>query len=597
MKNLNGYFEELLQQLNQDPQLFGQAFEMACKLGRLEAIDEYLDKRVDRGELYDTLATIYQKVLQKEPIGELPDFGEIQISRVQRAIMYYIFSLTQQDIKVKLELLKKGYTDDAYNLSIVKALRGYRQMVSIESLRQLYRAEPECFGYHGEQVVREQQQDCLFVPLGGGDEVGASAYFLRVDGFNILVDYGVKFAGEQLVYPDLDRLEEICPVDELDVIVITHAHLDHCGGLLELYKKCPKIQLLMTEQTKILMGCNMKSMAMTVSEQAVLEALLNRVASIPVGHNLKLFEGQLELRFYDAGHILGAVSVHIKTQNKGIFVTGDFCLDAQGTVGAMKLPEQERIDLVVTESTYGNRIQDTMRGRDYKTKLLQKEVTRQILEGKSILIPAFAIGRSQEVLVALKPIAEALKFRIYVDGLAAHMTMVYEELLGRELFRSPYIHLLKNHFYDTKAEFIEREFMQSPCCVVASSGMMNEGSIAAEYLKAVLPTTQGACILTGYQAEDTLGARLKHQMSIQGKRYLSIENELYPIKCEVREINLSAHPSMEDILGVVAYLEPSEVILVHGQVVDGESTILHQLLQNNNQLKVRQSNNNQIIHF
>ena len=115
--------------------------------------------------------------------------------------------------------------------------------------------------------------------------------------------------------------------------------------------------------------------------------------------------------------------------------------------------------------------------------------------------------------------------------------------------------------------------MSNTCCIVSSSGMLLEGSTSLEYAKKILTSENGVCILTGYQAEGTIGSKLKKQMEVDCDRYINIEEKCYKILAELNSFNLSAHANINEVLAIQLYLKANNVILVHGDHKEAKSLI------------------------
>lgn len=597
--NLNTIFDKLLAHFEYNTQSFSQLFEISCRLGRLNDIKPivYANKvqiLSNEMDLYPLLAKICLSVWSQVPVPKLPDLESLAETPTQKSNLRYILSLVVSQIDFKRQLLIEAYQLDNHNISVITKLLTLGEKVSLESLRQLYRVKGL------EQTTNTTNEDnkyFKFVALGGGNEVGASAYYIEINDCKILVDFGVKFEGEKAVPPSIEQLESLCDIKDLDAILLTHAHLDHCGGFLELYKRHPYINVIMTPDTQSLMRINMRGLCKDEGDQFKVEELMGKIVPLNYNKPLLLKNKQLHVEFFEAGHILGAASILLRTEDTNVFVTGDFCLEPQGTTGAMKPPEKIPIDILISESTYGSKKLSAYQTRDMRLEDLNTSVEKAILNGKSVLISGFALGRCQELLVGLLDLAEKMQFRIYIDGLAIEMTKLYNQLLDGKLLNSPWVHPLSHQFHSTRGAFIKNEFLETPCCVITSSGMLNEGSASAEYAKYVLPNENALCILTGYQAYNTLGDRVKRQMQVDGKKYVNIEQEMYPIKCDIQEHSLSAHPSIADILALTSYLEPNSVILVHGDAQEEKDTLLHQALKQHTGCAIYQSINNQAIYL
>lgn len=428
--------------------------------------------------------------------------------------------------------------------------------------------------------------------LGGGDEIGASSYLIKLDGFKALIDVGIKTSKDGFIYPNFEMLKDENGIyEELDGIFITHAHLDHCGALPQIAKIYPNVKIFMTEETKSLIKLNLMS-SLPKGETYYLDEVLNRAITLEVNYPLFFRKKNVKVEFYTAGHILGAVSILFEGSKANIFFTGDYSTKEQKTLEGMSVPIDKNIDILVTESTYGDK-DKVDHSKTYEYERLKSNVLKYIKENKHILIPTFSIGRAQEVISILKDLAKKEDFRIYVDGSAANVNKLYEKYLNINL-KGDNIYYYENLSYNDREDFIQEEFLTNKSVMVSSSGMLLEGSVATYYAKYILPRTDGVCMLTGYQAEDTLGSKLLSQMDINCDRYINIDNECYKLLSLVENYNLSAHASFNDIVALICKLKPANVILTHGYFAEDKSK-LQELIENYMDIYVHQSINNNWI--
>src|SRR3712207_4634753 len=258
-----------------------------------------------------------------------------------------------------------------------------------------------------------------------------------------------------------------------------------------------------------------------------------------------------------------------------------YCLYDQATVKGMDIPKNYKIDLLITENTYGNKVNSSLTSRNYEKQKFIYIVTDALENGNKVLIPAFSIGRSQEIISMLKDELNAFdNERLYIDGMVMRTNKIYEKFFNINL-KGNNIYTFKDGMYDTKSEFINQEVLNNKSCVVASSGMLQKGSTVIEYAINFLKRKDCVCILTGYQAEDTIGNSLKTQMNIDEDRYISINGELINIQCQLEEAKLSAHCTIEEILTLILKIKPKKVLLVHGSTKGNQSYIYKTLSQRN----------------
>lgn len=435
---------------------------------------------------------------------------------------------------------------------------------------------------------REDELGLEFLPLGGGDNIGASSYFLKVKEVNILIDAGIKLEGNKVIYPNYQLLIDKELINKLDYVIITHAHLDHCGGIVELYKLNKGIKPIMTRETKELLRFNLKHQFDNENDLYILDSLLDRIIILDFNKRIYLRNEEVSIELYRAGHILGASSIMIRSDKCSIFHTGDFCTRDQETIEGIDFPIGEKIDVLITESTYGD---SQCKSVNHECKRLKEFVQEKMNEGKQVLIPSFSIGRAQEILALISRKGES-RARVYLDGSAVEASAIYHKYAEKAMGDLRY-YIVDEKLYSSKKMFIEQEALSNSCCIVTSSGMLLEGSASSQYAKTMLGNDNCVCILTGYQAGGTLGLRLKEQLNFEHK-YITIEDERIIIKAELNEFNLSAHANLNEILALELCLKANNVILIHGEFKDKHS-ILEDKLNAIDNVKVYQSKNNDLI--
>ena len=392
----------------------------------------------------------------------------------------------------------------------------------------------------------------MMIPLGGGNEIGASAYLYFIGGRKILVDYGIRFNSKE-PFPDPQFLKSLAP--ELDAIVITHAHIDHCGAFHIASSLYPDTPVITTFETAELLSLMVEDAIKvryigreegSFSEYRIFDEAFLRIERKDFFEPFTI--GDVEITLFPAGHILGAASILFRWNGKSLFHTGDISLKEQYTVKGAVLPD-EKVNFLVMESTYYYSDRD---GGDESSLI---ESVRKIVEKKGkILIPVFALGRAQEIISILK---EGMRkgdippINVYVDGLAREVCNIYEHNIDKEFF----------NFYIQPAPFYEGLSYEEACeenlreadCIIATSGMLMENTPSYIYGKLIGKKSSNGIIFSGYLSEESFGYRL-----------LKDRKRLKNFRCQILKHHLSAHADREELKFIEEKLSPDRLILVHG---------------------------------
>jgi Cft2 family RNA processing exonuclease/dsRNA-specific ribonuclease len=406
--------------------------------------------------------------------------------------------------------------------------------------------------------------------LGGASAIGASSALLQVGETSILVDCGVRFkTGNAL--PDLQQLTG----KRLDAIVVTHAHSDHSGALPVVHDAYPDVPIYLTPPTQELISILQRDALQLMDREGDVPLYTERqVESMiarfrPVHHGDRIQVGDIDLMYLPASHILGASMVYLSTPAGHVLFTGDYSVEAQRTVPALTRPTFP-VDLLVTETTYGNRLHADRRTSENR---LVSRVAQVLEAGGRILIPAFAIGRAQEVLLILK---QALRHKqippcpIFVDGMVRSVCGVYSHhpryvsrALWRESSRSGHPFFSDSIVPVANAQARQDVLSAGACVIVASSGMLSGGP-SASYAAALARCDRDAILITGYQDEESPGRALLNLAEQSGPRPLRLGDQVVDVRCTFETYSLSAHADRMQMVGLIEALRPRTVVLVHG---------------------------------
>ena len=424
--------------------------------------------------------------------------------------------------------------------------------------------------------------------FGGANEVGASSTLIEIEDVRLLIDAGIRMGTDQdLQLPDFSEFDK---TGMPDAVLLTHAHTDHTGALPVLHKILPAdVKIYCTPATKAITKVLLEDSARRMEREeeddealrytlADVAAVLNRTETVDWLKPIEVCPG-VTARWIRAGHILGAAMIYVESRNESILMTGDVSVTKQMTIPNLDLTSwHQKPDVMVMESTYGNsehKVPEHKVLRKQEAKRLAADIAKVIAEGGKVLIPAFAIGRSQEVILILKDAMERKEipeFSVYVDGMVRDVNAVYTQYadeLQRTLRRKS--ERGEPLFYSDMVKKVEsRDERESilagdPCCIVASSGMLN-GGISNYYASQLVSNRKNLIAITGYQAKGTPGQALEDssKQETPDNRVWFLDDERFDVKCRVVRYRLSAHADSKELLNLVEKVQPRKLFLVHG---------------------------------
>jgi len=412
---------------------------------------------------------------------------------------------------------------------------------------------------------------------GGCEEVGASCLVLQVEGRNLLFDSGIRFGSRDRL-PDFRLVQELGGVD---AIVVSHAHMDHSGSLPVISREFPRAPVFMTPPTRdivrVLLYDSLKIMDREDEVPAYapehVEEMLERIRVHSFQNAFRPFDDrEIELVFYQAGHILGAAGVYLTSGEGALLYSGDISVTPQRTVSGIGFPRL-RPDVLILESTYGQRLHANRKVEERRLVEIVAEVAEN--RGK-ILIPAFALGRAQEVILILRSAINRKQLPplpVYVDGMVKDILALYRlhpgalrQELAKRIWRE------KDVFYSDGVQPVSSPAMRQrivagtdPCCIVSSSGMLSGGP-SCFYAEKLARGETNFIAITGYQDEEAPGRQLVDLLEIpEGEEKVwQLSGAAVPVSCRMGTYGLSAHADRGELLGVVQALSPRRVFLVHG---------------------------------
>ncbi|MBU0761918.1 MAG: beta-CASP ribonuclease aCPSF1, partial [Candidatus Altiarchaeota archaeon] len=373
-------------------------------------------------------------------------------------------------------------------------------------------------------------------------------------------------------------------INELDAVVISHAHLDHCGFVPYLYKYGYDGPIYCTEPTRDLMSLLvLDAVEIGVKGQNELPFSSKEVREM-IKHTIPLEYGEvaditpdIHLTLYNAGHILGSsiCHFHIGEGLHNLVYTGDFKFGDTRLLEAANY-EFPRAETLIMESTYGGRYDAQPKRKDAETELLNA-IKETISRGGKVLIPVFSVGRSQEVMMVLESAyrMRELDVPVYIDGMIFEATAIhtsYPEYLKNHIKHrifNGYNPFLVDAFQKVEGRKQRQEIIESPdaCIIIATSGMMTGGP-SVEYFRALAEDERNMICFVGYQAEGSLGRRIQN-----GLKEVVVEDDTGKTKgiktrIAVQTIDgFSGHADRRQLLGYSKKInpKPKRAIIMHGE--------------------------------
>ena len=432
--------------------------------------------------------------------------------------------------------------------------------------------------------------------MGGFKEVGRSCMLLQTPNSRILLDCGVNVAGqdEKSSFPMLGVPE--FSIQDLDAVVVSHAHLDHCGFIPYLYHYGYEGPVYSTSATRDLMTLlQLDYIDIAHREDNPLPFNRKHVQKM-IKHTITLDYGvvtdispDIKLTLHNAGHILGSAMCHFNIGEgaHNMLYTGDFKYERSRLLepANTKFP---RIESCVMESTYGGH-EDVTPSRNNAEKELMKTIYKTLKRGGKILVPVFAVGRAQELMIVLEEYMRhgyIEEVPIHLDGMIWEATAVHTarpEYLSKDL-RDQIFHMGRNPFiaesFNKVQNIKERKKIVEgePSIILSTSGMLTGGN-SVEYFKWLCEDKRNTIVFVGYQSEGSLGRRIQ-----KGHKEIPLEGEdgktkVFNVNMEVKTIHgFSGHSNRRQLMEFAKRLHPrpDKILTCHGdpyKTVDLASSI------------------------
>jgi len=418
----------------------------------------------------------------------------------------------------------------------------------------------------------DEESDLLMIkPLGAGQEVGRSCHILEFKGKKLMLDCGIHPGMQGMdTLPYVDQVD----LEEIDLLLVTHFHLDHCGALPWLLEKTVfKGRVFMTHATKAIYRWLLSDYIRVSSmgpdmlyNEKDLENTMSKIETINFHQEMEV--NGVKFWAYTAGHVLGAAMFMIEIAGVKVLYTGDFSRQEDRHLMAAEIPANVQPDVLIVESTYGTHIHEPREEREGRFTSIVHDIVNR---GGRCLIPVFALGRAQELLLildeywAMHPELQDVPI-YYASSLAKKCMSVYQTYINamndkikRQInvsnpFVFKHISNLKSmdHFDDI-----------GPSVVMASPGMMQTG-LSRELFENWCSDRRNGVIIAGYCVEGTLA---KFILS-EPEEVTSMNGQKLKLNCSVEYISFSAHTDYKQTSEFIKALKPPHVVLVHGEATE-----------------------------
>lgn len=425
-------------------------------------------------------------------------------------------------------------------------------------------------------------------------DIGANSLSLKVGPISIVIDAGLdpKRVGNSAL-PNFDLLEK----NSVDAIILTHCHLDHVGSLPVLCSKQKRAQILLSYPASVIaptmlenshtVMCRQKEekdvKEYPLYEKHDIDGVIKRFRPIKFGKTYRIEKegAAVDLSFYPAGHIVGASSVLIKFDGRTMFITGDTLFSDQHSLKGAKFPDED-IDVVLLETTRGNTKRTAT--RESEESRLLKTIAETVDRGGVCLIPAFALGRIQELIQLFynaKRMNKLPDCPIFCSGLGMSLVSTFGDLSKKSdivTFNRRAIGELKIRSLGRK-KITPGANIAKPAIYLLSSGMLVEHTPSYKIATCILHDSKNSVCFVGYCDPDTPGGKLLNTKPEEEFLFEAI-NFTTPLRSSVHRFDLSGHADRDELYKFAVDRNAKKVILGHGDE-DARKWFIDQFAKNN----------------
>jgi Cft2 family RNA processing exonuclease len=424
-----------------------------------------------------------------------------------------------------------------------------------------------------------------FINLTRHTEIGANSYYLEIGRHRLLLDCGMhpKNTGEDAL-PFFKSIAD----QEIEAILISHAHQDHIGTLPLVMRRFPGARVFMTEATadvgSVLLHNSVNVMTRQREEigemsyplftHREIDRASERWRWCPLRQRISIAgeraaqreKDTLTFEFFDAGHVLGSTGVMLRAQGQTVFYSGDVNFHDQTIMHAAVFPE-EKIDVLIMECTRGDHAKPEGWTRAGEERRLSEALGAAFEREACVLIPVFALGKTQEILAMLHKFRRQRllpEFPIYIGGLSSKFTDIYDRRTHTTPRQLPRLKLMREVApFILNDETVRDTPVRGGRVYVLSSGMMIPKTLSNVFARQIIEDPQHSIFFVGY-ANPESPAGLLRDAGTGGEVALDPDKPPQRIRCNVEQFQFSAHATRESLIDYAKTISPRKILLVHG---------------------------------